>query len=84
MTSFIGCILNLMATSGLESVLISAFGGVEKILSTKNFPQNLCDLLMAMEELIRVYIGCIYTADKLETFLKEIFLGSKIAKVWMG
>ena len=39
---------------------------------------------MAVEELIRVYIGCIYTADKLETFLSEISLGSKTAKVWMG
>ena len=84
MTSFICCILNLMTTSGLESILISAFGDVEKILSTKNFPQNLCDLLIAVEELVRVYIGCIYTADKLETFLSEISLGSKTAKVWMG
>ena len=39
---------------------------------------------MAVEELVRIYIECIYTADELETFLSEISLGSKTAKVWMG
>ena len=41
MVSFVGSIDILMANSGLAPVLKSAFGGVEKILSGKKFPQNM-------------------------------------------
>ena len=78
--SFIG---NLMAHSGLDDILSSAFGGVEKMLSGKNFPQNFRALRMVVEELLGSYIADIYTADELETFLLEISKGSKTSKVWV-
>ena len=50
--SFFGCIGNLMSNSGLEDVLSAAFGGVKKMLSAKNFPQNFHALRMVVEILL--------------------------------
>ena len=51
--SFIGCIGSLMAKSGLAQLLKSAFGGVEKMLTGKKFPQNFRALHLVAEELLR-------------------------------
>ena len=42
LVSFIGCVGNLMTNSGLQDILSSTFGSMEKMLSGKNFPQNIC------------------------------------------
>ena len=57
--SFIGCVGNLMAHSGLDDILNSAFGGVEKMLSGKNFPQNFRALRMVVEELLGSFVRSI-------------------------
>jgi len=49
--SFVGAIGALMADSGLEDVLKSAFSGVARMLCGKNFTQNTCALQMVTEEL---------------------------------
>ena len=49
--SFVGCIGSLMANSGLEELLMSAFAGVSKMLAGKNFPMNVRALRMVVEEL---------------------------------
>ena len=41
-----------MANSGLDYLLKSAFGSVEKMLSGKQFPQNFWALRMVVEELL--------------------------------
>ena len=46
-----------------------------------NFPQNFCVLPMVFEELVRSHTGDIYTADELENFLGEIFIGEKTENV---
>ena len=38
--SFVDSVGTLMSNSGLEELLSSAFGGVNKMLTGKNFPQN--------------------------------------------
>ena len=38
--SFVGSVGALMGNSGLEEVLKAAFGGVTRMLTGKNFPQN--------------------------------------------
>ena len=48
--SFVGCIGVLMSGSGLEEVLEAGFGGVSKMLTGKNYPQNTCALHMVAEE----------------------------------
>ena len=49
--SFVGSVGNLMVNTGLDEILKSAFGSVEKMLSGKNFPQNVRALRMVVEEL---------------------------------
>ena len=38
--SYVGAVGVLMAGSGLEELMKAAFGGVTKMLTGKNFPQN--------------------------------------------
>ena len=49
---FVGCAETLMSNSGLEELMQSAFGGVQKILSGKKFSQNLRALRMVAEEVL--------------------------------
>ena len=53
MMSFVGSIGVLMANSGLAPILKSAFGGVEKMLSGKKFPQNMVERFMKEEHAMR-------------------------------
>ena len=46
--SFVGSVGVLMANSGLDEILKSAFGGVEHMLSGKKFPQNVRALHLVM------------------------------------
>ena len=48
--NFVGAVGTLMSDSGLEDVMKAAFGGVAKMLSGKNFPQNFRALCMVVEE----------------------------------
>ena len=51
--SFAGAVGSLMEESGLENILHAAFSGVPKMLSGKNFPQNIRALRLLTEELPR-------------------------------
>ena len=51
--SFVGAVGTLMANSGLEEIMKSAFAGVPKMLTGKNFPMNVRALRMVVEELLR-------------------------------
>ena len=51
--SFVGTIRTIMAGSGLEDILKSAFAGVPKMLAGKKFPQNVRALRILMEEMLR-------------------------------
>ena len=50
--SFIGSVGALMADMGLSEILESTFGGVSKMLSGKNFPQNMGACRLLVEELM--------------------------------
>ena len=69
--SFIGAVGTLMANSGLEELMNSAFGGVLKMLSGKKFPQNLRALRMVVEELLRDVIPASENFSDLMSDLKE-------------
>ena len=45
-----------MGNSGLEEVLKAAFGGVTRMLTKKNFPQNTRAIRMVAEELLQPII----------------------------
>ena len=67
--TFIGCIDNLLVNSGLIDILNSAFGGVDKMLTGKKFPQNVRALRMVAEEHLRPYLENMETADEFMKFL---------------
>ena len=72
--SFVGSVGTLMANSGLEELMNSAFGGVMKMLSGKKFPQNLRALRMVVEELLRSVIPTTQSFAKLMENLEERFV----------
>lgn len=51
--SFVGCIGTSVTNTGLSDLLKLAFGGVEKILSCKNFLQNTRALCICVEKILR-------------------------------
>ena len=83
--SFVGCVGTLMANSGLTPILKSAFGGVEKMLSGKKFPQNIRALRLVVEELLRETLRSneIVDLDELISILDERASVSRTARLWL-
>ena len=81
--SFIGCCGILMTNSGLSDLLRSPFGSVDKMLSGKNFPQNLRALRMVVEELLRGSINDMIKFDDLTAFLQTLREESPTSKLWV-
>ena len=79
--SFIGCIGNLMAISGLEDILTAAFGGVDKMLTGKKIPQNFRALRMVVETLIGKRVVDIAPGNDMDNILNELRIGSKTSKI---
>ncbi|KAH3868589.1 hypothetical protein DPMN_031739 [Dreissena polymorpha] len=51
--SFVGCAGVLTANSGLKDILKTSFCGVTRMLTGKNFSQNVRALRMVAEEVLR-------------------------------
>ena len=83
--SFVGAIGTLMDESGLSDILKEVFGGVQKMLSGKKFPQNVRALRLLAEECLRSIItdGEFEKADDLMKALEERATQSKTAKLWV-
>ena len=82
--SFIGCVGSLMAKSGLVQLLKSAFGGVEKMLTGKKFPQNFRELHLVAEELLRdIFKEDISKYNDLISTLEDVGWSSRTAKLWL-
>ncbi len=80
--SFVGSIGCLMMNTGLDVILKLAFGGVEKLLSGKKFPQNVRALRLVAEELLNPYLPGIHSYDDLTAFLDDISQKSLTSKLW--
>ena len=84
--NFVGATGTLMADSGLEDVMKAAFGGVTKMLSGKNFPQNVRALRMVVEEIVR---GLLTDTETVTCFtdlmdvLEERAAHSRTTKLWL-
>ena len=81
--SFVGCVGNLMANSGLEVILKAAFAGVPKMLTGKNFPMNVGALRFVVEELLRDVLTTLECIDDLDSFLDDVSSKSKTSKLWV-
>ena len=81
--SFVGSIGTLMANSGLSEILESTFGGVNKMLNGKKYPQNVRALRILTEEVLRPLIE--EDPDGQTTFnsmLCNVASKSRTAKLW--
>ena len=81
--SFVGCVGILMADIELKEVMESAFGGVTKLLSGKNFPQNVRALRLVVEELLRSISEQSESYEML-SILEERGRVSRTAKLWVN
>ena len=81
--SFVGCIGKLMANSGLEKLMSSAFAGVNKMLLGKKFPMNVRALRFVVLELLRGFVEEMYKYDDLLLFLDAVSEKSRLAKHWV-
>ena len=81
--SFIGCVGVLMANSGIEDILSTAFGGVAKMLTGKKFPQNYRALRLLTEELLRELIEGTTSHADLMLELEERSLSSRTTRLWV-
>ena len=82
--SFVGSVGALMGNSGLEEVLKAAFGGVTRMLTGNNFPQNTRALRMVAEALLQPIISRAESHEDLASILEKEATTSRTAKVWVG
>ena len=81
--SFIGCCGTLMTNLRLCDLLRLAFGSIDKMLSGKNFLQNLRALRMVVEELLRGSFDDMIKLDDLIAFLQTLREQSPTSKLWV-
>ena len=72
-----------MAGSGLEELMKTAFGGVTKMLTGKNFPQNTRALRIAVEQVLHQILCEVFTFDEPMQELKARTSKSRSAKHWV-
>ena len=82
--SFVGCVGTLMADTGLKEVMESALGGVTKLLSGKNFPQNVRALRLVVEELLCSISEQSESYDEMLSILEERARVSRTGKLWVN
>ena len=63
---YVGAVGVLMAESGLEEVMKAVFGGVMKMLTGKNFPQNSRALRIVVEQVLHEILCEVNTVDELK------------------
>ena len=72
-----------IANIGLSDVLKSAFGGVEKMLLRKNFPQNVHALRICAEEVLRDLLSDESVNDGIIKLLNSIATRSSTSHLWL-
>ena len=82
--NFVGSVGTLMTNTGLEELMQAAFGGVQKMLTGKNFPQNVRALRMTVETLLReLLIENCDTFEELMAILEERASLNRTTKLWL-
>lgn len=80
--SYVGCIGDMMAGTGLAEVMSSTFSSVDKMMSGKLYPQNVRALRLAAEEVLRPLISTVDIAE-LPAILDDLTRQSRTAKMWI-
>ena len=83
--SFVGSIRTLMANSGLSEILNDVFGGVDKMLIGKKFPQNIRTLRMLAEVILQGPLDdhTLGSYAELMEVLEDLAERSRTAKLWV-
>ena len=81
--SFIGCVGNLMAETGLGDIMKSAFGSVSKMLAGRMFPQNFRALRLVVEEILRSILIKVTSRNALMIVLENMASSSPTSKLWL-
>ena len=83
--SFVGCIGTLMTNTNLSDLLKAVFGGVDKMLQGKNFPQNTHAIRICAEEVLRETLQDDSVSDfrSLMNKLNSIASKSRTARLWL-
>ena len=82
---FVGAIGTIMAGSGLEEILKSAFAGVQKMLTGKKFPEHVKALRILMEKILRPILRNqdIETMGQLKRYLELKATQNRTTKMWV-
>ena len=80
--SFVSSVGTLMAETGLEDLLKSAFGGVPAMLNGKKLPHNIRALRIATEEILRRHLDAAQDMEQLMAELDAKAGESKTTKLW--
>ena len=80
-----GAIGTIMAGSGLEEILKSAFAGVQKMLTRKKFPEYVKALCIQMEKMLRPFLRNqdIETMGQLKRYLELKATQNRTTKMWV-
>ena len=82
--SYVGAVGILMAGSGLEELMKAAFGGVTKMVTGKNFPQNTKALGIVVEQVLhQILCATPLMFDEHMQELKARASMSRTAKHWV-
>ena len=73
-----------MANSGLEDILKSALGGISRMLTEKNIPQNAKALRILCEEVLREIVKEVKTYVELMQALETRADQSNTTKFWLN
>ncbi|KAK3880168.1 hypothetical protein Pcinc_011069 [Petrolisthes cinctipes] len=82
--SFVGAVGSLMSNSGLENIMKAAFGGVTKMLTGKNYPQNTRALRLVVEEVLRDTLSSLSSYQELFDELSMKAEASRTTKHWVN
>lgn len=78
----VGAVGKLMQETGLDTILGSAYGSVQKMMFEKQYPQNVHALRMVVEVLGK-HIKDMQTPEELDGFLQSVSNQSPISKLWV-
>ncbi|MCP3888518.1 MAG: hypothetical protein GY702_06550, partial [Desulfobulbaceae bacterium] len=83
--SYVGSIGTLMENTGMSELQSGPFGGVNKMLTGKKFPENVCALRLLTEELLQPVLSSdtICTFNDLLNVLSDLASNSRTAHLWI-
>lgn len=79
----VGAVGKLMQETGLYEILGSALGSVQKMMSGKQYSQNVRALRMVVEVLLAKHIKDMQTPKELDGFLQSVSNQSPSLKLWV-